>query len=195
MKKDTARKAKKPKEKIAEVAMVAIDYERVKTISGVVRLKDVLLTHSHWHSATRAPRLEVEPTTMAFNFALADATWEFVPELKLLEIRLEYRLAAFAKVAEKNDGQEVPLFQLECDWDAIFAVPDDFTPSNAEALADFAVANGQLNAFPYVRQFVQDVTGRAGWPPLVLPTFRIPVKRPKPVGGPRKPSSEGHEHA
>lgn len=179
-----------------KVAMVAIDYERVKSVSGVVRLKDVLLNHSHWHSVTRAPRLEVEPTTMAFNFALADATWDFEPEAKLLEIQLEYRLAAFARVDGKEnvDSNEVSLFQLECDWDVVFAVPDGFSPSDLDALADFTVANGQLNAFPYVRQYVQDVTSRAGWPPLVLPTFRIPAKRPKPVGGRRLPKqADDHE--
>lgn len=153
---------KQPKVQKSQVATIAIDYERVKVVSSVVRLKDVLLTHSHWHSATRAPRLEIEPTSMRFTFALAEATWDFVPELKLLEIQLEYRLAAFAKVdgEKENDGTEVPLFQLECDWNVLFEVPDEFAPSNTEALADFATANGQLNAFPYVRQYVQDVTSR-----------------------------------
>jgi hypothetical protein len=189
MKKDTAQKKK------IKVAMVAIDYERVKSVSGVVRLKEVLLNHSHWRSTMRAPRLEVEPTAMAFNFALADATWDFVPELKLLEILLEYRLAAFAKVDGKQnvEGNEVPLFQLECDWDVVFEVPEGFAPSDLDALADFAVANGQLNAFPYVRQYVQDVTSRAGWPPLVLPVFRIPAKRPKAVGARRQANADEHE--
>jgi hypothetical protein len=188
MKKDTAQK------NAPKVATVAIDYERVKSVSGVVRLKDVLLNHSHWHSMTRAPRLEIEPTTMAFNFALADATWDFVPELKLLEIQLEYRLVAFAKVdGKRNDGNEVPLFQLECDWDVAFELPEGFSPSDVDALADFTVANGQLNAFPYVRQYVQDVTSRAGWPPLVLPTFRIPAKRPKHIGGRRQPKADEHD--
>jgi hypothetical protein len=188
MKKDTA-----PKNRL-KVAMVAIDYERVKSVSGVVRLKDVLLNHSHWRSMTRAPRLEVEPTSMTFNFALADATWDFVPEINLLEIQLEYRLVAFARVdGKRNEGNEIPLFQLECDWDVAFEVPERFSPSDMDALADFAVANGQLNAFPYVRQYVQDMTSRAGWPPLVLPTFRIPAKRPKPLGGRRQPKASEHE--
>lgn len=190
MKIDAAHRAKKPKEKAAEIDMIAIDYDRIKTISGVVRLKDVLLTNCHWNSTTRVQRLEVAAPNMAFHFALFDATWEFVPELQQLEIGLEYRLAAFASTTERSNGQEIPLFQLECNWDVIFAVPEDFTPSGAGVLADFSVANGQLNAFPYVRQFVQDVTGRAGWPPLVLPTFRIPVKRPKSLGNPRKVDSE-----
>ena len=59
----------------------------------------------------------------------------------------------------------------------VFAVPPGFHLPAAEVMADFAVANGQLSAFPYVRQHVQDMTTKGGWPALVLPTFRIPATR------------------
>jgi hypothetical protein len=173
-----------------KLALTQIDYERVKVVSSVVRLQDVLLAHSHWNSEMKAPRLDVEPSSMMFSLVLTDATWEFAPTTKLLEIQLGYRLTAIAKIDEKKN---VPLFQLECDWDVVFGVPDEFSPSSPEVMADFAFANGQLNAFPYVRQYVQDVTGRAGWPPLVLPTFRIPAKRPKQLGGKRKPRADKHD--
>lgn len=186
----TEQKSQKPK-----VEMIPIDYERVKVVSTVVRLKDVLLSHSHWHSKAKATNLALEPTAMAFTFALVEATWAFASATKTLEIQLEFSLAAFAKVgrSKEDNANDVPLFQLDCDWDVVFEVPDEFAPSDTSALADFAVANGQLNAFPYVRQYVQDVTGRAGWPPLVLPTFRIPKKRPKALGGQRKEKAEKHE--
>ena len=192
--KDVARKKPPTVKKEVKVAMVAIDYERLKSVSGVVRLKDVLLNHSYWHSMTRATGLDVEPTAMAFNFALADATWDFVPHIKRLVVQLGYRLAAFARVGTDNvDDGEILLFQLECDWHVVFEVPDEFSPVDVDALADFTVANGQLNAFPYERQYVQDVTSRAGWPPLVLPTFRVPAKRPKAIGKRRVPNVDEHE--
>src|ERR1700755_3171556 len=84
-----AQKAKKP-----AVDMVSIDYERVKIVSTVVRLRDVLLSHSHWHSAVKATRLGVEPRAMAFKFALEEATWDFAPEIKTLEIQLDFHIAA-----------------------------------------------------------------------------------------------------
>ena len=179
--------------KVEKVEMVTIDYERVKVVSTVVRLKDVLLAHSHWHSVEKPTRLEADPTAMSFNFGLIEATWDFFAASRTLEIQLKFRLAAFAKVDGSDDRNTVPLFQLECDWDVAFEIPESFEPSDVGALADFAVANGQLNAFPYVRQYVQDVTGRAGWPPLVLPTFRIPKKRPKALGGHRSSKVEKHE--
>lgn len=191
MKKDTAQKKKSKASKAPKdvlVPMVALDYERLKTVSGVVQLKDIFLNHSHWHSLARASQLDVGPAAMTFSFMLADATWDLMPDLKLLEIQLEYRLIAHAKFdgESKSDGNEVALFRLDCNWEVIFGVPDDFTPTNLDALADFTVANGQLNAFPYVRQYVQELTGRAGWPPLVLPTFRVPAKRSAAIGGRRQ---------
>lgn len=178
-----------------KIATVAIDYDRLKTVSGVVRLKDVLLVHSHWNSLARTPRMEVEPAGMAFKFALASATWDFLPELKQLEIELEYRLIAFARldVTKDNESKDVQLFSLECEWSVVFSVPEDFLPTDLMALADFSVANGQLNAFPYVRQYVQDVTSRGGWPPLVLPTFRAPANRPVRFGGKRKVNTEAQD--
>ena len=74
------------------------------------------------------------------------------------------------------------MLDLSCHWRVSYRVSESFEPAAAKAMADFAVVNGQLNAFPYVRQFVQDIVGRSGWPPLVLPVYRIPKQRPSSVG-------------
>lgn len=114
-----------------------------------------------------------------------------MPATRTLEIQLEVRLAAFAKVDGNDDVVDIPPLQLECNRDVSFEVPEKFEPSDVDALADLAVVanNGQLNTSPYVRQYVQDVTGRAG----LLSTFRIPKKRPKELGGHRNAKAEKHE--
>lgn len=160
----------------APVPMVQIDDERVRKVSSVVHLQDVLLVHATWDSSIAYRRPDVNTASMRYVFRLAEATWGLHAHGNL-EIHLEFRLNALAKGNGDKHDTEVPLFETTSGWAVIFGVPDEFVPADGETMADFTVANGQLNAFPYVRQWVQDITGRAGWPPLVLPTFRIPAKR------------------
>lgn len=51
-----------------------------------------------------------------------------------------------------------------------------------EACAAFGETNGIYNAWPYWREYVQNVTGRMGLPPLIVPLFRI-GKSPLPAKG------------
>jgi hypothetical protein len=163
--------------------LVSINYERLRSISGAVQLRDVLLTHTHLQSFIVATKLSMNPEAMMYMFELTDATWDLDREKNILEIQLKYKLHA-AVGTQKGQQEPAPLFHLQCEWSVIFGVSEEIDPETSEdVMADFAVANGQLNAFPYVRQYVQDVTGRAGWPPLVLPTFRIPSKRKESIGG------------
>jgi preprotein translocase subunit SecB len=50
----------------------------------------------------------------------------------------------------------------------------------------FADLNGTYNAWPYWREFVQNVTSRMGLPPLTIPVFRLPR-------GPAKKANEKRE--
>ena len=58
--------------------------------------------------------------------------------------------------------------------EAIYIVPSELSFS-AKQIHAFVRTNGMLNVWPYWREFVQSVTGRAGLPPLTLPLFRIRI--------------------
>ena len=65
-------------------------------------------------------------------------------------VRIEARFAAFYRI---DEGPELP----------------------AESLESFAFLNGQLNIWPYWRQYVQDCLTRAGFSVFTLPPFN-PVR-------------------
>jgi hypothetical protein len=65
-------------------------------------------------------------------------------------VRIEARFAAFYRI---DEGPEFP----------------------AESLESFAFLNGQLNIWPYWREYVQDCLARAGFSVLTLPPFN-PVR-------------------
>lgn len=161
------------------MAMAKIDYERLRQVSGVVQLQEVLLVKADWQSNAPSAREDIGTGAMRYALTLTAVSWSSAP--KRLTVYLDYRLVAFA---ELTPGKPTNLFGLSCRWAVLFGVPEDFAAPAVDVMTDFAAANGQLNAFPYIRQFVQEATGRGGWPPLVLPTFRIPADRPKELAVP-----------
>jgi hypothetical protein len=158
--------------------LVDIDYERLKSISRLVQLEDIVLAESGWRSAVSHRAVAGAPGTSEYVMSITDVTWWSSDDK--LEISLLYRLSGFLR----QDDEPFELFELVARWVASYGLSSPFTPSDDfdAAMRDFVVANGQVNVFPYHRQYVQDATVRAGWPPLVLPTFRVPGRRPRHLG-------------
>jgi hypothetical protein len=77
-----------------------------------------------------------------------------------------------------EDGHE--LFTFAARYVVGFEIPEEVSVTEAEVNA-FGAVTVVAVVLPYVRQLVSDVTSRAGLPPLVLETIRIPLPgRPLP---------------
>ncbi len=158
------------------VEAVDIDYVRIKQISGVVQLSNIVLA-------------DVAYTTLGFQQALAaHVKDEAKYDVNVVDARWNRNGSAFdvslgysIDTQIVHDGNAVPLFRLRARWVLSYVLPDDFQEPEqaAEAISDFVWANGQVNVFPYLRELVNDVTAKAGWLPLVLPVFRAPARRPR----------------
>ncbi len=76
----------------------------------------------------------------------------------------------FAYVIE--DIRKDPDFEIS----AVFALTytiDKFDDLDKEDFKAFGYANGIYNAWPYWREFTQNMTSRMGVPPLTIPVFRL----------------------
>jgi hypothetical protein len=169
----------------AQGKLITIDYGRLRAVSGVVQLQDVILNRAAFDSLTEASHDTPATGSVELSIKLTGAQWGYSAEAHLLKAYLEYRLTAVARPAQEGVGDRMLLFGLVCEWMVRFGVPDGYSLPPDDVMGDFTVANGQLNAHPYVRQFIQDVTGRAGWMPVILPTFRIPATRAEGLGSRR----------
>jgi preprotein translocase subunit SecB len=56
-----------------------------------------------------------------------------------------------------------------------------FEGLDEKAFMSFAELNGTYNAWPYWREFVQNITNRMQLPTLTIPVFRIQSSIPKPI--------------
>jgi preprotein translocase subunit SecB len=74
-----------------------------------------------------------------------------------------------ASVGEKA---EEPALTIDASFVLTYEV-DNFDGLTQEGFKQFANLNGVYNAWPYWREFVQNMIGRMALPPLTIPVFRI----------------------
>lgn len=164
---------------LIEGDVVDVDYGRLQTLSKFVHLKDVELARLSFESQLAPAHLLNEQEGQSeFSLNVSEARWFRSDEL--FEVALCYDLlASFSR--GKKAKERTSLFFIKAYWVASYSLPTTFErPQNhEEAAADFVMANGQVNIFPFLRQLVVDMTAKAGWAPLWLPVFRVPKSRPR----------------
>jgi hypothetical protein len=159
---------------------VDINYERLRALTRVIQLNSIslisggIVSHVDPRTAMAAAGEQRE-----YTLALVDARWWL--DSTSLDVVLGYRVTASAT----RDGNRASLFTVDARFAVGYGLPAGATalPQDQSLreslLADMVSANGQINTFPYLRQFVSDLTTRAGWSPLVLNVFRAPARRPR----------------
>jgi hypothetical protein len=60
----------------------------------------------------------------------------------------------------------------------VFSLAEGDHPPTAEELSAYAVTTGQFALHPYAREYIYDVTGRLGLPPLTVGVMNLPTTEP-----------------
>ncbi len=89
-----------------------------------------------------------------------------------LFIEVSLRLAG-SKKDESSKSRIVVC--VECTFEVIYQLHSEFTPTK-EQIKAFKDGNAVFNCWPYCRQYVQEMTMRMGFPPLMLPLLRVQTK-------------------
>ena len=85
--------------------------------------------------------------------------------------------ATFAVEGQDSSKSPKSLFKVECSFDLNYSIQSDFRPGEAELKA-FKDGNAIFNCWPYVREFVQNLTMRMDLDAPPLPLLRIAPKPP-----------------
>ena len=72
----------------------------------------------------------------------------------------------------KDDGNDESLYKASCTIVLIYQC-EDLTRYDQEVFKAFAGTTGVFNAWPYWREFAQNITSRMGLPPVTVPPFRF----------------------
>lgn len=163
-------------EKAATVERIEINYEQLKSVTKLIQLNAINLIDGGMRSEVDPRAAESLGGEKSYTLLLGDARWWI--DGTSVDVLLGYRVTGTASI----DGKKVDLFTITARFLASYVLPEGATiPSENRdnLLADLVAANGQINVFPYLRQFVNDLTARAGWPPLVLRVLKAPAHRPQ----------------
>lgn len=87
----------------------------------------------------------------------------------VIVVVVEFHLSASVKEEECN---QQPSLTIGASFVLTYEL-DNFDGLTQEGFDQFANLNGVYNAWPYWREFVQNMIGRMGLPPLTIPVFRI----------------------
>jgi Preprotein translocase subunit SecB len=109
-----------------------------------------------------------------------DATVEYEPGSESFVVRGTYRVTIATTPAD-DDGSpsyknsDAAVARIEFEQAGLFVMDmDGSEPPKAEELEAYAASTGQYALYPYVREYISDVTMRLGLPPLTVGLLKVP---------------------
>jgi hypothetical protein len=129
-------------------------------------------------SSAEMVRLPVNDPYLAYDFD-SDAAVEYEPGGASFVVRGTYRVRITAVTSDDSpDVSERPdVAKIEFEQAALFVfdLAEGESPPDPAELDAYAVTTGQFALHPYAREYIADITGRLGLPPLTLGILAIPV--------------------
>lgn len=158
-----------------------IDYASIARIASAVELRDIALRSSRANlnvDATEIPDRWSGEAFVGFDTTVG----EHRPESRDFTI-----LADFIAVYNSSWGDEIhgelpepdpdhpPEIEIRASFELTYRINEGAELAD-EDLANFALANGTLHAWPYWRELADDITMRMHVPRLVVGVFKIPSR-------------------
>jgi len=146
---------------------------RVKSIAQIIQARG---------SFNRFP---IAPEEVEGGFAKPTARARSLPSNKLL-VQVDMAYEATAKrsgdgpradgqVPESNPDRDL-VMKVEATFIVIYELSEG-APSTDGDLQSFAQANGVFNVTPFWREYLSNCFARAGMPPVVVPTMKLPQSK------------------
>jgi preprotein translocase subunit SecB len=141
------------------LAEITVDFAAVGRVANRIELKGIRLTD---FSAKCNPKLmgSLEPT-LDHDCGVAGR------ESNALEIACNYRFAA--RIGQTQAAEAAITYLLLYELQGSEPISD-------EDIAQFALSNGVLHSWPFVRELIYALTSSMGYPPYTLPVFRFKRK-------------------
>jgi hypothetical protein len=155
---------------------ISVAWKRAARLAARTEIRDVRLLKSF----AEIVHLPVEERLLDYDFQTG-STVEYEPGGESFVLHGNYRLlvkaAGTAHAAGASGGSAVDVAKIEFEHAALFVIDlrDGEDPPDSGELNAYAITMGQFALHPYVREYVSNVTGRLGLPPLTLGVLRAPV--------------------
>lgn len=143
-------------------------------LAAITDIRDVRLMKS----CAQIVGLPVADPFLTYDFD-SEAAVEYEPGGESFVVRGTYRVSirsmSTSDVERPSRESESTVAKIEFEQAALFVMDMDAgSPPEAEELNAYAVSTGQFALYPYVREYISDITSRLGLPPLTVGILKIP---------------------
>lgn len=162
-------------------AATPVDYASIARIASAVELRDIALRSSRANLNVAADEIPERWSGAAF---VGFDTQVGAHEAESRDFTIE---AAFIAVYNSSWGDEIhselpepnpddpPEIEIQASFELTYRTTEGANLAD-EDLANFAITNGTLHAWPYWRELADDITTRMHVPRLVVGVFKIPSR-------------------
>jgi hypothetical protein len=134
-------------------------------------------------SSAEIVRLPVDDPFLAYDLDSKSAV-EYEPGGESFVVRGTYRLSITTATrgddpADTSEDPDDAVANIEFEHAALFVIDLEHgeDPPDAEELNAYAVSTGQFALYPYAREYISNVTGRLGLPPLIVGVLTMPMSQ------------------
>lgn len=120
------------------------------------------------HSETHADRVVHDTSEVSYNIEVATRFAQFAEGFEAVQ---DCTISFFEHLAEDDEKETVG--RVNVAYGFFYETDTDRFDEDLDAyLYIFERVSLPVNAWPFIRQFVHDMTQRMGWPPLMLPLLK-----------------------
>jgi Preprotein translocase subunit SecB len=173
------REASESRQELGDIGVTPVDdlsvaQQLAARLAGMTDIRDVRLLKTFAEIVS----LPVEHPFLVYDLN-SEAAVEYEPGGESFVVRGTYRL--FIKSTSNATGSDSDrpasaVANIEFEHAALFVMNiEGREPPRAEELNAYAVSTGQFALYPYVREYISNLTTRLGLPPLTVGVLKLPV--------------------
>lgn len=142
-------------------------------VAALADIRDVRLIKS----CAEMTGLPAADATLAYNLDTG-ANVEYEPGSGAFVVHSSYKLYIMPASPAPDNATTAPevIAKIEFEQAALFVLnhDKDDSPPTADELIAYAVTTGQFALHPYAREYIYNITGRLGLPPLTVGVMTMP---------------------
>lgn len=138
------------------------NFDLIRRIARSIELEEVSLRHcevARTEEVAKRQSVKIQLDVSGETTTLSSKDQAFIATI-------EFKLQAKGR-------KETEVFRMNSSFDLFYRMMSSDESFSKDELEQFTRVNGVFNAWPYFREFVQNLSARMGYPSITVPVFRI----------------------
>jgi hypothetical protein len=145
---------------------------RAARIAALADIRDVRLLKS----SAEISQFPTGDVTLSYDLNLGSSV-EYEPGSGAFVVRSIYTVSITPATTDDTEGSASAIAKIEFEQAGLFVLStgEHDAPPTPDELTAYATTTGQFALYPYAREYIYDVTGRLGLPPLTVGVMKLSI--------------------